>query len=281
MSKSATTSIPIDLRSNNETFSSEWWYSGIMFNPMNKNSDFLTTPKLLRGFVGSSRGLSYVIPVTLMCICALLYGDLIQAQPPRPGGGPPGGPGGGNQNREIVDQFDKDKNGRLNAEERAEALEFLKESTRPRWTTRIGRPWWSRRSQTSRPQRRRWRRKTYPKSRGGNYDGPRGIELEPLAGLSDPSKPIIMRLLSVESLQKKYLGYVREIAENSLDWKKVGPWVTQYKELIQDDVKKGTRNLYSTEAFLNGTADEPMPGNLISFFDQRRAFLLNHSDLKQ
>lgn len=90
-----------------------------------------------------------------------------------------------------------------------------------------------------------------------------------------------MRLLSVESLQKKYLGYVREIAENSLDWKKVRPWVTQYKELIQDDVKKGTRNLYSTEAFLNGTADEPMPGNLISFFDQRRAFFLNHSDLKQ
>ncbi|MDA7662219.1 hypothetical protein N8609_02525, partial [Verrucomicrobia bacterium] len=45
----------------------------------------------------------------------------------RPQGGPPGRGGGGrNQDRPIVKQFDQDGNGRLNAEERAKAVEFIK-----------------------------------------------------------------------------------------------------------------------------------------------------------
>ena len=37
-------------------------------------------------------------------------------------------------------------------------------------------------------------------------------------------------------------------------------------------------NSISTEQFLAGTADEPSPGSLRSFIDQRRAFLLNWSE---
>jgi len=118
-----------------------------------------------------------------------------------------------------------------------------------------------------------------PGGGGSNYRGGTGVQLEPLAGLSDPGKPIIHRLLSVPALREKYLGYVRMIAEKSLDWKTVGPWIKQYRELIQKDVQRETHKLFTTEAFLSATAEEPEGDNLRAFFDQRREFLLNHPDL--
>ena len=54
--------------------------------------------------------------------------------------------------------------------------------------------------------------------------------------------------------------------------------VKQYRDLIKDDVARDTRKLFSTEQFLTGTADEPGPGSLRSFFEQRREFLLNWSE---
>ncbi len=109
---------------------------------------------------------------------------------------------------------------------------------------------------------------------GGNYQGGTGVDLEPLAGLSDPGKPIIERILSVPALRTKYLSYVREIAEQSLDWKTTGPVVKQYRDLIKEDVERDSRKLFSTEQFLRGTGDEPLEGNLRDFFDQRRTALL-------
>jgi hypothetical protein len=54
--------------------------------------------------------------------------------------------------------------------------------------------------------------------------------------------------------------------------------VKQYRDLISDDVARDTRKLFTTDQFLAGTADELSPGSLRSFFDQRRAFLLNWSE---
>jgi hypothetical protein len=99
-----------------------------------------------------------------------------------------------------------------------------------------------------------------------------------LATQDDASKPIIARILAVPSLRAKYLAYVREIAEKSFDWQTLGPVVKGYRALISDDVARDTRKLFSTEQFLTGTADEPGPGSLRSFIDQRRAFLLNWSE---
>lgn len=109
---------------------------------------------------------------------------------------------------------------------------------------------------------------------GRIYQGPNGVNLEPLAGTFDESKPIIARVLAVPSLRDKYLGFVREIAEESLDWKTIGPLVKQYRDLVMEDVKRDTRKLFPTEGFVNGTADQPLEGNLRSFFDERRAALL-------
>lgn len=109
---------------------------------------------------------------------------------------------------------------------------------------------------------------------GGGYQGPNGVNLEPLAGTFDESKPVVARILSVPSLRAKYLGFVREIAEKSLDWKTVGPVVKGYRELVVEDIKRDTRKLFPTQQFLSGTANEALEGNLRSFFDERRAALL-------
>jgi hypothetical protein len=106
--------------------------------------------------------------------------------------------------------------------------------------------------------------------RGGAGGG--GVSLDPLAAQHDANKPIISKVLAVPELRAKYIGYVREIAEKSLDWKGLGPVVKQYRDLIADDVARDTRKLYSTEDFLRSTADD---GTLRTFIDQRRAFLLD------
>ena len=108
----------------------------------------------------------------------------------------------------------------------------------------------------------------------GRYTGPTGVRLDPLAGLSDPDKPVIERILAEPSLQKKYLGYVKQIATESMAWENIGPVVQAYRELAQHEVERDTHKLYSSEAFLAGTDDQPNGDNLRSFFDQRREALL-------
>jgi hypothetical protein len=108
---------------------------------------------------------------------------------------------------------------------------------------------------------------------GGPGGGGGGLTLNPLVSANDASKPIISKILAVPALRAKYLGYIREIAEKSFDWKTIGPVVKQYRELIADDVARDTRKLFSTEEFIRDTGNDS--GALRSFFDQRRAFLLN------
>jgi hypothetical protein len=110
--------------------------------------------------------------------------------------------------------------------------------------------------------------------RGGPGGGSGGMNLSPLAAAGDTLKPIISKILAVPALRAKYLGFVHEIADKSLDWRAVGPIVKQYRDLIADDVARDTRKLATTEGFLSGTADEGRPGSLRDFLERRRAFLL-------
>jgi hypothetical protein len=100
------------------------------------------------------------------------------------------------------------------------------------------------------------------------------VDVSPLVSQNDTTKPIISKLLAVPALRAKYLGYVREIAEKSLDWNAIGPVISQYRDLIANDVARDTRKLFSTEEFNRLTADDPAYGTLRSFFEGRRAFLL-------
>ena len=108
--------------------------------------------------------------------------------------------------------------------------------------------------------------------RGGPGGGGGGPRLSPLVSANDAGKPIISKVLAVPSLRAKYLAYVREIAQKSLDWTVLGPVVKQYRDLIAADVARETHKLYSTDEFMRSTADD---GSLRAVIDQRRAFLLS------
>lgn len=135
-------------------------------------------------------------------------------------------------------------------------------------------------------------------------DGPRGPRgpggpggggqpnLDPLTGMNNPRTPLYGRLLAVPELREKYLANVRTIAQESLTWEKLGPFVTSLREMLEPEVKLDTRKLTSYEAFLAATdpegsvtnslpndteaAPRPVPPsrNLRTFIEQRRQFLL-------
>lgn len=235
--------------------------------------------------------------------------------PPPPGFGPPpgdlppggaprfeGGPGGGNPAQMmaagLLTAWDGDKNGSVTRQElkgafaqwfeewdkdQDEALDEeqlragLSASLQP---PGIGRP---------------GRRFGGPGGRGG-FGGPgggnrvNGVELDPLAAAQDPGKPLISKLLAVPSLRTRYLGYVRDIAERWLDWNQLGPVARQYHALIAEKVKKDTRKLDSYEAFVAGlegglASEGGRPGggkiSLKNFAEQRRAYLLDHPEVKK
>jgi spore coat protein CotH len=115
---------------------------------------------------------------------------------------------------------------------------------------------------------------------GGGIGQVRGVELDPLVGLTDARKPLRSKILAVPEFRSKYLEYCRTIAEKSLDWKNLGPVVKQLRALIEKEVEADTRKLESFEAFKRATADDATEGvgrgamPLRVFADQRRKYLL-------
>jgi spore coat protein CotH len=106
---------------------------------------------------------------------------------------------------------------------------------------------------------------------GGGGDG--NASLDPLVGLNDASKPLRSRLLAVPELRDRYLAYVRQIAEENLDWAVLGPRVAELRNLIEEEVRRDTRKLYTIEAFEAGF--ETGANSLKGFADARRSFLLS------
>jgi hypothetical protein len=108
--------------------------------------------------------------------------------------------------------------------------------------------------------------------------------------MNEARKPLRGRLLAVPSLRARYLQYVRAIAQDSLDWKKLGPVVAQYRTLVEKEIEADTRKLYSFDEFKRATGDEvgPAPGpgrrpslSLRAFAEGRRKFLLEHPEIKK
>ena len=129
--------------------------------------------------------------------------------------------------------------------------------------------------------------------------------MDPLMGLDDAAKPLRSKLLAVPALKQRYLSYVRTIAEDWLDWQKLGPIVDGYAALISPYLEADTKKLSSFAAFETAVSattpaapagDQPAAGpgpggpggpfgggprmSLKQFADQRRAFLLDHAEIK-
>ncbi len=116
--------------------------------------------------------------------------------------------------------------------------------------------------------------------RGGPAGGPGGggVRLDPLISANNPNTPLATKLLAVPALRARYLGYVRDIAENWLDWSRLEPVAREFHQLIDADVKRDTRKLESYAAFVASLESDER--SLRAFADQRRAFLLAHPEIK-
>jgi hypothetical protein len=129
-----------------------------------------------------------------------------------------------------------------------------------------------------------------PGGRPGGSPRGGGVDLDPLIGLDNERTPLRGKLLAVPSLRARYLEHVRTIAEDWLDWKKLGLVVADYRTLIERAVEEDTRKLSSVAAFRETVADSvatgsaPMRGRmgmaLRTFADQRRKYLLGYRDEK-
>lgn len=116
-------------------------------------------------------------------------------------------------------------------------------------------------------------------------DGPGargGVDLDIFAGSDDPEKALLHRLLAVPELRARYTGYVRAIAEDWLDWKKLGPITARWKAMLEADVKIETRMVGKPENFAQSIDGELERGiSIKQFVDQRRAYLLGREDVKR
>lgn len=108
--------------------------------------------------------------------------------------------------------------------------------------------------------------------------------------MDDSSKPLRSKVLAVPEYRERYLSNVRTLAETSLDWNRLGPFVASQAELIDSAVKAETRKLGTYEAFraavdtTHSSSSSTKPTefhgghgsmNLKEFADGRRDFLLN------
>lgn len=105
---------------------------------------------------------------------------------------------------------------------------------------------------------------------GGFRGGSGGVSLSPLEGSRDGSKAMLYRMMMVPELRARYLGYVRDIAENWLTWDRIGPIASDYQALIRDAVESDRRKLYSTGEFDSGAEATLRP-----FIESRQRFLLD------
>ncbi len=106
-------------------------------------------------------------------------------------------------------------------------------------------------------------------------------ELDPLAGFDDANKPLLVRLLAAPALRARYVEYVRDIAENWLNWSKLGPPAKQYHDLIATEVRKDHHKATSYEHFVQdfdltgdpASRDGDVAPSLKAFVDERSAYL--------
>jgi len=126
-----------------------------------------------------------------------------------------------------------------------------------------------------------------PEAFGPGGGAGRGTELDPLLGLNDTSKPLRSKLLNVPSLREKYLRYVKQIAEEDLDYKKLEPIISAYVDLIDREVASDTKKLSSYDAYKAAVAKELTdPSNsgrtrmsLRAFLEARQKYLLAHPEI--
>lgn len=113
--------------------------------------------------------------------------------------------------------------------------------------------------------------------RGRGGGGPRGggVDLDPLVGVKEQNTrtPLRSVLLSHPEYRKQYLENLKTIAE-MIAWENLEPIVDRHRDLIESEVAKDTRKLFTTSDFRESKA------GLKEFAQKRSAFLLKHEQIR-
>lgn len=196
-----------------------------------------------------------------------------------PGGGVPGdfGPGGdfrppGNF-RPVGNAAPRDANTQAAQRDRRPRDTDAQERQRGRQTRR----------DTAQAEQRERRQRGGREGRNGRRGGRGGPghgspTLDPLVGIDNERMPLRSRLLQVPELRERYLEYIRQIADEQLDWRHLGPRVEHYRQQIGEAVTEDTRKLASNEAFNSATAsgDGDQQSSLQRFAEERSEFLRSY-----
>lgn len=93
---------------------------------------------------------------------------------------------------------------------------------------------------------------------GGGGPGDMGAnpQVDPLVHLDNPQRPLIHRLLSNADLQARYMGYVRHIAQEWLDWERLGPVAEAYRALIDAEIERDDKKLTSYDDFKRSVEED-------------------------
>ena len=106
--------------------------------------------------------------------------------------------------------------------------------------------------------------------RGPGGPGHGSVDLDPLVGLDNERMPLRSQLLSIPALRDQYLGVMRSIASDALDWEKLGPFVESQHRLIDEAMQRDTKKLTSYEQFSEAVE------KLREFAQKRQEYLLNY-----
>jgi hypothetical protein len=113
------------------------------------------------------------------------------------------------------------------------------------------------------------------------YDGNTCMKWDNAGGWSlfyredDSSVPLMYRLMKVNQYRQRYLAHARTILDSFLTEEELFPKIDAYEALIEEEVMRDDKKLYSNQAFVNGV-DE-----LKEFVQRRRDSLLSQKELNQ
>ena len=107
--------------------------------------------------------------------------------------------------------------------------------------------------------------------------------VSPVTHAENSMRPVISRLLDIPEWKARYIAHVRTVVDEWLDWETFEPIVKEYHSLIEAEVQKDEKKLYSYEEFegsLEGDGGRRAP-SFKGFITQRREYLLSHPELNK
>ena len=71
------------------------------------------------------------------------------------------------------------------------------------------------------------------------------VNLHPDYDTNDPNLPLMNKILTIPFVRERYLAHFKTIIEEWMDWGRVGPIVTNWDNLIRNEVQADNKKIYS------------------------------------